>query len=132
MSAVGIPAHGSRFHQLVDLLGDRVKIESVSIADRRIIVQMLVRDIGDPKDIHPKNKQDVAKRLARWALVETYKVPGITVRSPRYKAMEKQGSKIVLSFDDVEAKATIPPSFDPVTRSVPSNSQGTASAATTS
>jgi sialate O-acetylesterase len=43
----------------------------------------------------------VAKRLARWALAETYKVPGITARSPRYKGMEKQGSKIVLAFDNV-------------------------------
>jgi sialate O-acetylesterase len=58
-------------------------------------------DIGEGKDIHPKNKQDVAKRLARWALAETYKVPGIVCRSPRYKTMEKQGAKIVLAFDDV-------------------------------
>jgi sialate O-acetylesterase len=58
-------------------------------------------DIGEGKDIHPQNKQDVAKRLARWALAETYKVPGIACRSPRYKAMERQGPKIVLSFADV-------------------------------
>jgi sialate O-acetylesterase len=29
-------------------------------------------DIGNPKDIHPGNKQDVAKRLALWALAKTY------------------------------------------------------------
>jgi sialate O-acetylesterase len=63
--------------------------------------EAVIIDIGEGKDIHPKNKQDVAKRLARWALAETYKVPGIVCRSPRYKAMEKQGAKIVLSFDDV-------------------------------
>jgi sialate O-acetylesterase len=63
--------------------------------------EAVIIDIGEGKDIHPKNKQDVAKRLARWALAETYKVPGIVCRSPRYKAMEKQGSKIVLSFDDL-------------------------------
>ncbi|NBW95860.1 MAG: sialate O-acetylesterase [Planctomycetia bacterium] len=67
--------------------------------------EAVIIDIGEGKDIHPKNKQDVAKRLARWALAETYKVPGIPARSPRYKGMERQGSKIVLSFDDVEAKA---------------------------
>jgi sialate O-acetylesterase len=29
-------------------------------------------DIGDPKDIHPANKQDVGKRLALWALATVY------------------------------------------------------------
>jgi sialate O-acetylesterase len=63
--------------------------------------EAVIIDSGEGKDIHPKNKQDVAKRLARWALAETYKVPGITARSPNYKRMEKQGGKIVLAFDDV-------------------------------
>jgi sialate O-acetylesterase len=67
--------------------------------------EAVIIDIGEGKDIHPKNKQDVAKRLARWALAETYKVPGIAARSPLYKGMEKQGSKIVLSFDNVGTKA---------------------------
>ena len=67
--------------------------------------EAVIIDIGEGKDIHPKNKQDVAKRLARWALAETYKVPGIPCRSPLYKGMEKQGAKVVLSFDNVEAKA---------------------------
>jgi sialate O-acetylesterase len=67
--------------------------------------EAVIIDIGEGKDIHPKNKQDVAKRLARWALAETYKIPGIAARSPLYKGMEKQGSKIVLSFDNVGTKA---------------------------
>ncbi|MEI6239423.1 MAG: sialate O-acetylesterase [Planctomycetia bacterium] len=67
--------------------------------------EAVIIDIGEGKDIHPKNKQDVAKRLARWALAETYKVPAIPCRSPLYKSMEKQGSKIVLAFDNVDAKA---------------------------
>jgi sialate O-acetylesterase len=67
--------------------------------------EAVIIDIGEGKDIHPKNKQDVAKRLARWALAETYKQPGIAARSPLYKSMEKQGSKLVLSFDNVASNA---------------------------
>jgi sialate O-acetylesterase len=67
--------------------------------------QVVAIDVGEGKDIHPKNKQDVAKRLARWALAETYKVPGIVCRNPLYKSMEKQGSKIVLAFENVRSTA---------------------------
>jgi len=67
--------------------------------------EAVIIDLGEGKDIHPKNKQGVALRLARWALAETYKVPGIVCRSPLYQTMEKQGSKIVLAFDNVEPKA---------------------------
>jgi sialate O-acetylesterase len=66
--------------------------------------QAVIIDLGEGKDIHPMNKQDVAKRLARWALAETYKVPSITCRSPLYKSMEKDGGKIVLSFDHVSGE----------------------------
>jgi len=61
--------------------------------------EAVIIDIGEGKDIHPKNKQDVAKRLARLALVDTYKVQGIVNRSPRYKSMEAAGDKVVLSFE---------------------------------
>ncbi len=63
--------------------------------------EAVIIDVGEGRDIHPRNKQDVAKRLARWALAETYKVPDIVCRSPRYKAMETAGAKIILSFDHV-------------------------------
>ncbi len=34
-------------------------------------------DIGDPVDIHPRNKRDVGERLARWALATTYGRGGV-------------------------------------------------------
>jgi sialate O-acetylesterase len=56
-------------------------------------------DIGE-KEIHPKNKQDVGKRLALWALAKTYG-KNIVYSGPIYKSMKVDGNKIVLAFDDV-------------------------------
>jgi sialate O-acetylesterase len=64
--------------------------------------EAVIIDLGEGKDIHPKNKQDVAKRLARWALADTYGRAGIAFRSPRYDSMEKRNGSIVLRFDNVE------------------------------
>jgi sialate O-acetylesterase len=55
-------------------------------------------DIGDSKDIHPKNKQDVGKRLALWALAGPYGKP-IEASGPLYKSYSAEGSKIRISFD---------------------------------
>jgi sialate O-acetylesterase len=62
--------------------------------------EAVIIDLGEGKDIHPKNKQDVAKRLARWALANEYGVK-IAYRSPRYKSVEKQGNKLILTIDHV-------------------------------
>ncbi len=62
--------------------------------------QAVIIDIGEGRDIHPRNKQDVAKRLARWALAKDYGV-SVVFQSPQYKSMEKQDNKVVLTFDHV-------------------------------
>ena len=60
----------------------------------------VIIDIGEGNDIHPKNKQDVGKRLALWALAKTYG-KNIVYSGPIYKSMKVEGNKIVLSFDDI-------------------------------
>jgi sialate O-acetylesterase len=57
-------------------------------------------DIGEANNIHPKNKQDVGKRLALWALAKTYR-KDIVYSGPLYKSMEVQDNKIVLHFNHV-------------------------------
>lgn len=59
--------------------------------------QAVIIDIGEGKDIHPKNKRDVAERLARLALVNDYgfKLPA---RSPEYKSVEIAGNKATVTF----------------------------------
>lgn len=67
--------------------------------------EAVIIDLGEGKDIHPRNKIDVAKRLARLALAETYDIPRIVCRSPQYQSMKKHGNKIVLFFSHVKAQA---------------------------
>ena len=69
--------------------------------------EAVIIDIGEGKDIHPMNKVDVGRRLARWALAKDYGV-NIAHQSPMYKSMEKSGSGIVLSFDHVDGKGWRP------------------------
>ncbi len=58
-------------------------------------------DIGDANDIHPGNKQDVGKRLALWALAQTYGKE-VVYSGPIYRSIENKGGKIVLHFDHVD------------------------------
>ncbi len=97
--------------QLADFMNERSEPADSAWAELREAQTMTMKrlphtgeaviiDIGEGKDIHPRNKQDVGKRLARWALAKDYHI-GIPCQSPTYKAMEKQGRKIVLTFDHV-------------------------------
>jgi sialate O-acetylesterase len=63
--------------------------------------EAVIIDAGEGQDIHPRNKQDVANRLARWALALDYGVPAVAYQSPTYKSMQKQDKKIVVTFDHV-------------------------------
>lgn len=57
-------------------------------------------DIGDPKDIHPRNKQEVGRRLALWALANCYG-RDVVFSGPLYRQMDIRGKSIVLQFDYV-------------------------------
>jgi sialate O-acetylesterase len=62
--------------------------------------QAVTIDIGEAADIHPRNKLEVAKRLARWALARDYG-RDIVCQSPRYESMKKEGDAVLLNFKDV-------------------------------
>jgi sialate O-acetylesterase len=62
--------------------------------------QAVIIDLGEGKDIHPRNKLGVGMRLARWALANQYGY-SIPFRSPQYKSLEVTGNKAVLTFDHV-------------------------------
>ena len=58
-------------------------------------------DIATVGDIHPPNKQDVGRRLALWALAETYGREGIVYSGPLFKSAKVEGDKVRISFDHV-------------------------------
>jgi len=69
----------------------------------------VICDIGEEKDIHPKNKQDVGKRLALQALKSTYGKK-VVAQGPVLKSHKIKGNEVVLNFDvapqDLVLKAT--------------------------
>ena len=63
-------------------------------------------DIGNLLDIHPRNKQDVGRRLALWARATVYGDDDLVYSGPIYKSMKKEGGKIRLTFDHAKGLKT--------------------------
>lgn len=59
--------------------------------------QAITIDIGDANDIHPKNKQEVGRRLALVALARTYK-KDVPFAGPTYESMTVEGDRVRLKF----------------------------------
>ncbi len=61
---------------------------------------VVITDItGDTNNIHPKDKINVGKRLAAWALANTYDKENIQYSGPLYHDMEVKGNKAIIHFD---------------------------------
>jgi sialate O-acetylesterase len=58
----------------------------------------VINDIGETNNIHPKNKKDVGKRLARWALHFTYGKKAIVPSGPLFKSCKIEGDKVRVFF----------------------------------
>lgn len=58
----------------------------------------VIIDIGDEKDIHPTNKQDVGRRLAWSALSRIYGIEDVTPSGPLYRTSQTEGSHIRVFF----------------------------------
>lgn len=56
-------------------------------------------DVGDPGNIHPKNKQDIGKRLGLLALARTYGKGG-AASGPLFQKAEVQGNTIRVTFQE--------------------------------
>jgi sialate O-acetylesterase len=71
------------------------QLQTLSVKNTGMAVTL---DIGNPKNIHPANKEDLGKRLALWALAKTYKM-NVPFSGPLYKSMKAVQGKIILLFD---------------------------------
>lgn len=58
-------------------------------------------DIGNPKDIHPRNKHEVGRRLALWAMAKTYGRDGLVHSGPLPAALQRTIAGLRLSFTHV-------------------------------
>ena len=80
--------------QLADFMGEKPNPEDSAWAELREAQTMTMSKL-------PNVGEDVARRLARWALAKDYGVQ-VPFRSPSYKSMEKKDGKIILTFDFVD------------------------------
>lgn len=75
----------------------------------------VTNDIGNIGDAHPRNKQDVGKRLANWALNKTYGRPDTPTSGPLYRSMKIEGTQIRIEFDYADDGLTtrdgVPPTW---------------------
>ena len=62
-------------------------------------------DIGEANDIHPKNKQDVGKRLARHAFAKVYGRP-MVCNGPLYRSHRVEGDAIRIEFVEADGLTT--------------------------
>jgi sialate O-acetylesterase len=56
-------------------------------------------DVGDSKDIHPRDKSVVGRRLAKVALARAYEKPAVSYFGPIYKSMRVDGNTVKCFFD---------------------------------
>lgn len=60
----------------------------------------ITTDIGNPKNIHPTNKQEVGKRLAAIALHNVYN-KNVVFSGPTFKSLEIKENQITITFDNI-------------------------------
>ncbi|WP_163408363.1 sialate O-acetylesterase [Flavobacterium ajazii] len=60
---------------------------------------VVISDVSDTIDIHPKDKKSVGIRLANLALANTYKTNSNLVNGPLFKEIKIDKNKAIVSFD---------------------------------
>ncbi len=74
-------------------------LKSLSIPNTGMAIAI---DIGDKNDIHPKNKQEVGRRLSLWALGKVYEKEVPATSGPLPDGHEVRGNEIAVRFKHAE------------------------------
>lgn len=90
---------GSRWAELREAQSETLKLPNTGMA--------VTTDIGNAKDIHPTNKQDIGLRLAAIAMNNIYGKKQIH-SGPVYKSQEIKGNQIILTFDNIGSGLSTP------------------------
>lgn len=81
---------------LADYAFFREAQEKISqLSNTAMVVTM---DVGESKDLHPKNKKPIGIRLAKIALNRTYGLLDVAYRGPQYQSVLFKRNKAVISF----------------------------------
>lgn len=89
---------GSRWAELREAQTETLKLLNTGMA--------VTTDIGNAKDIHPTNKQEVGLRLATIALNNVYNKKRV-YSGPIYKSKQIKGNQIILSFNFIGSGLSI-------------------------
>jgi sialate O-acetylesterase len=94
------------------------QLKSLAITNTGMAVAIELADIGNPHDVHAKNKKDVGERLALWALAKDYGKKNLVYSGPLFKDMKVEGAKIRIAFDSVGSGLTVATKkgYDPVVK----------------
>jgi len=82
---------------LADYAFFREAQENISdLANTEMVITM---DVGEAKDLHPKNKKPIGMRLAKTALNRTYGMLQVAYQEPKYDYVEYAKNKAVVHFE---------------------------------
>ncbi|MWB95973.1 sialate O-acetylesterase [Flavobacterium sp. GA093] len=63
---------------------------------------VVISDVSDTIDIHPKDKKSVGIRLANLALANTYKSNSTVASGPLFSHFKVEKNKVIVSFDNAD------------------------------
>jgi sialate O-acetylesterase len=61
----------------------------------------VLSDVGEAKDIHPRNKMEAGRRLSLWALAKDYGKKDLVYSGPLYKTHVVADDRILVTFESV-------------------------------